>query len=135
VATRKKDWLNALYAQINDFNSKTFEWGTHDCCTFAAGCVLAVTGVDKMASYRGGYSTKQGATKKLNRAGGMEAALTKELGEPLQNILLAQRGDVVCFTSTLGDTAGICIGSQIAAAGLEGVVYAPMSQAFKAWRI
>ena len=44
---------------------------THDCCSFAADCVLAMTGVDKMAGYRGGYKSAVGASRKLAKAGGM----------------------------------------------------------------
>lgn len=128
------DWAAALYAQIDDFNSMPFVWGTHDCCSFAADCVLAMTGVDKMAAYRGGYKTAVGAARKLVKAGGMEAAITAELGEPIAPAL-AQRGDVVCFTSPLGDTCGVCLGSTIAAAGLGGITHTPMVQAFKAWRV
>ena len=135
VDTKIKNWQDALYAKIEEFNARPFAWGTHDCCTFAADCVMAVTAVDKMAAYRGGYSNAQGAARKIKKAGGLDIALTKELGEPLAITAMAQRGDVVCFTSALGDTAGICVGSMIAAAGLDGVTYTPMVQAFKAWRI
>lgn len=128
------DWQTALYAQIEAFNATPFAWGTHDCCTLAADCVLAMTGVDQMAGYRGGYKTAAGATRKLAKAGGMVAAITAELGEPIAP-LLAQRGDVVCFSSPLGDTCGVCVGSTIAAAGLDGITHTPMAQAFKAWRV
>ena len=128
------NWLNSLYAQIDGFNAMPFAWGTHDCCSFAADCVLAMTGVDKMAGYRGGYKSAVGASRKLAKAGGMLAAISAELGEPI-NPALAQRGDVVCFSSPLGDTCGVCLGSTIAAAGLAGITHTPMTQAFKSWRV
>lgn len=131
---RVNNWESILYAQIESFNAKKFAWGTHDCCTFAADCVKAITGTDKMASYRGGYKSALTAARKLEKAGGLEKAITAELGDPIAP-LLAQRGDVVCFSSPLGDTAGICVGASIAAAGLDGVTYTPINQAFKAWRI
>lgn len=134
MSKKTNNWLAALYSQMEAFNDKPFEWGSHDCCTFAADCVLAMTGVDQMAGYRCGYKTAVGAARKLAKAGGMEAAITAELGEPIDPVF-AQRGDVVCFSSPLGDTCGVCVGSTIAAAGLYGITHTPMAQAFKAWRL
>jgi hypothetical protein len=132
--TKINNWLAALYVQLEAFNEKPFEWGSHDCCTFAADCVLAMTGEDRMVTHRGGYKTAIGATRKMARLGGMEATITSVLGEPIAPAF-AQRGDVVCFTSPLGDTCGVCVGSTIAAAGLYGITHTPMVQAFKAWKV
>lgn len=131
---RQQNWAIALQSQISQFNEKQFAWGTHDCFTFAADCVKSITGVDKMAKHRGGYKTELGANKKLKRMGGVEKAITSELGEPISP-KLAQRGDVVYFASPMGDTAGICMGRVIASPMLAGVGFTPMSQAIKAWKI
>lgn len=131
---RKLNWAIALQNQITEFNQKQFEWGTHDCCTFAADCVLAMTGHDKMAKYRGGYKSLLGAQKKINKAGGLEAAITAELGEPKQ-ATYAKRGDVIYFISPLGATAGICVGSRIAAPAISGIAYTPISEAIFAWDV
>lgn len=132
--TKKTNWTLALHQQIAQFNDKPFAWGTHDCCTFAADCVLAMTGVDHLAAHRGGYKTAVGAARRLAKVGGIEAGMTALLGESIAPAF-AQRGDVVCFSSPLGDTAGICMGTHIAAAGLSGITHTPMMQAYKAWRV
>lgn len=131
---RNLNWAIALQNQITQFNEKPFAWGTHDCFTFAADCVQAMTGEDKMAKYRGGYKTELGANKKLKRMGGVEAAISSVLGEPIDPVF-AKRGDVVYFNGLLGDTAGICVGSKIAAPATAGVGFIPMSQAVKAWSV
>jgi hypothetical protein len=131
---RQQNWAIALQNQISQFNEKPFAWGTHDCFTFAADCVLAMTGEDKMAKRRGKYKTELGANKMLKKIGGVEKAITSELGEPIDP-KLAQRGDVVCFITPLGYAAGICIGSKIAAPGFEKIKFSPMTQAVKAWSI
>jgi len=131
---RVNNWAIALQSQITQFNEKQFAWGSHDCFTFAADCVKAITGVDKMSKHRGGYKTELGANKKLKRMGGVEKAITSELGEPISH-KLAQRGDVVYFVSPMGDTAGICMGRVIAAPAANGVLYIPMTAAKAAWRV
>ena len=131
---KKNNWTLALHQQITEFNDKPFAWGTHDCCTFAADCVLAMTGIDHLAAHRGGYKTAAGAARRLAKVGGIEAGMIALLGEPIAPAL-AQRGDVVCFTSPLGDTAGICMGTHIAAAGENGITHTPMVQAYKVWRV
>lgn len=134
MTAKKQNWAAALQNQITQFNAKPFAWGTHDCFTFAADCVLAMTGDDKMAKRRGKYKTELGANKMLKRLGGVEAAIASVLGEPIDP-KLAQRGDVVYFNAIMGDTAGICMGSVIASPTLTGVGFTPMAQAIKAWRI
>lgn len=131
---KKNNWTLALHQQIAEFNDKPFAWGTHDCCTFAADCVLAMTGIDHLAAHRGSYKTAAGAARRLAKVGGIEAGMIALLGEPIAPAL-AQRGDVVCFTSPLGDTAGICMGTHIAAAGENGITHTPMVQAYKVWRV
>ena len=106
------NWVHALHEQIEAYKTQPFAWGKHDCCTLAADCVQAMTGVDKMANYRGGYKTAAGAARKLAKAGGMEAAISAELGDSIAPAL-AQRGDVVCFSSPLGDACGVCVGGDI----------------------
>lgn len=135
MSNKKINWVQDLHAKVAEFNAKPFVWGTHDCCSFAADCVLAMTGNDAFKDYRGGYKTQFGANKRLKRLGGLEAATTKLLGEPLNNVAFAQRGDVICFAGPLGDTAGICMGATISAAGLDGLAQVPMNQAYKAWRV
>lgn len=131
---KNKTWLTALQNQITLFNAQPFVWGSHDCFTFAADCVLAMTGDDKMAKHRGGYKSELGANRKLKRMGGVAAAVSTELGESIDP-KLAQRGDVVFFTAVMGDTLGICMGSVIASPAQTGVGYTPMSQAIQAWRV
>lgn len=133
-AMKKLNWATALQNQITQHKATPFAWGSHDCFTFAADCVLAMTGEDKMAKRRGKYKTELGANKMLKRIGGVEKAITGELGQPIEPAY-AKRGDVVYFNSPLGDTAGICMGSKIASPAPTGIAFTPMSKAIKAWSV
>jgi hypothetical protein len=109
-----------------------FEWGTNDCCLFAANGVLAMTGIDYAQPYRG-YKTAKGALGKLKGIG-VEGVATKAWGEPIP-VELAHRGDPVLLDSGEGLALGLCIGHKIAAIGPKGVLYLPMAVAIKAWSV
>lgn len=67
--TRLSFWRPALAEYVNGCMSKPFAWGEHDCALFAAGAVLAMTGEDMAAPYRGHYKTLRGGLGLLKRKG------------------------------------------------------------------
>lgn len=68
--TRLDDWRARLAAEMDRQRRDPFVWGKHDCAIgFAAGIVLALTGEDLAAPYRGRYRTAKGAQKLLAEAG------------------------------------------------------------------
>jgi hypothetical protein len=136
--SRAADWPTQLAVYLTSVKGKPFAWAENDCCTFAAGAVLAITGVDHLGPYRGKYATAKGATRILTKAGGLHGWVVKCLGEPLARPALAQRGDVVLFETqdTFGPAAlGICVGAQIAAPGPDRMVLVPLTLATAAWRV
>ncbi|MDP2358022.1 MAG: hypothetical protein Q8M31_18425 [Beijerinckiaceae bacterium] len=58
---------------------KPFEYGKADCCTFACDWVLAVRGVDPMASWRGQYDSEAGAFRRIADRGGMIDCVSDEM--------------------------------------------------------
>jgi hypothetical protein len=50
---RYEDWPQRLVAAIEAARGRPFSWGAMDCCLFAADVVLAMTGVDYAAGFRG----------------------------------------------------------------------------------
>lgn len=70
---------------------KPWEWGEHDCCTFAAGWAMLCGHADPMAGWRGAYSSEEEARRIMEDAGGLVvlwsaalAALSRPEGEPQQ---------------------------------------------------
>ena len=118
---RLPDWPSRLVACIQAVQYTPWAWGRHDCCTLAADAVLAITGVDRMASIRGQWSDTAGAARVLKRLGGMRRALTTYLGPPLPGPQWAQRGDVVLISHAGRHSAGICIGAQVVGAADPGL--------------
>lgn len=110
-----------------------FAWGSHDCALFAAEVVLAITGIDLAAEYRG-YSTEAGAAKILKRQGGLEGIATRALGES-RSPLLARPGDVGLVMNDGRECLGVCTGATWHVPGTHGLVALPLSDAIKSWRV
>jgi hypothetical protein len=113
---RKPDWEARLAAYLEPLRLRAFAWGRHDCCTFSAGAVEAMTGVDPMPEFRGRYSTAIGSARALSRFG--RGTLDATLDAKFETVpaSLAQRGDIVMS----GGLLGICWGAVLFAVGREG---------------
>lgn len=113
---RLPDWEVRLAAYLEALRLRRFAWGEHDCCTFAAGAVAAMTAVDPMAEFRGRYTTAIGSARALRRYGAGTLAATLDIKFERISHALAQRGDIVMSHGLLG----IGWGSFLIAVGSEG---------------
>jgi len=113
---RKPDWETRLAAYLDPLRLRAFAWGQHDCCTFAAGAVEAMTGVDPMPEFRGHYSTLRGSVRALRSVGRGDLASTLDAKFEAVAASLAQRGDIVMSSGLLG----VCFGAFLIAVGREG---------------
>jgi hypothetical protein len=114
--TRKPDWEARLAAYLEPLRARPFAWGQHDCCTFSAGAVAAMTDVDPMPEFRGRYTTAIGSARALRRFGRGTLAATLDAKFERVEPAFAQRGDVVMSSGLLG----ICMGPFLVAVGREG---------------
>jgi len=108
MVTRLPGWEGALAAYLDAHSNSLFSWGELDCALFAAGGVLAMTGTDIAAPFRGRYRTAQGSARALRRfgAGALDATFDQLLGA--RPIGFARRGDLVMSAGAVG----ICIGAE-----------------------
>lgn len=130
--TRREDWPERLFALIEARRSTPFEWAVHDCCSFAAAAVEAMTGANPIADLE--WHDELSALRLLKDHGGIEALAAERLGEQVAPAF-AQRGDVVLHTLTGREALGVCVGDRFAAVGDVGVQLVPMSHAVTAWRV
>ncbi|WP_127109939.1 DUF6950 family protein [Pararhodobacter zhoushanensis] len=131
--TRIAGWETILAEQIEAARLRPFQWGVHDCATWAADVRAALTGTESAAqAWRGRYKTEIGAARALRRLGWPDLATGAEaaLGAPIP-VLMAQRGDVVMD----GQTFGVCVGASAAFVGETGLIYARLGQCSAAWRV
>jgi hypothetical protein len=137
---RFDDWPERLDQFVAGAIDKYFEWGSFDCCLFSCDAVLAITGVDLAADFRGSYSSELGAARLLAKYRGVEGIAWKVAAEHSileVPVLMAQRGDIVIMDGERGPTLGIVAphGDKALFLGVDGMAAVELSKCRKAWRI
>lgn len=132
---RVPNWRSALDAAVDAHRGVPFTWGRHDCSLFAADCVLAMTGEDPAARFRGRYKTPKGAAGALKRAGFASQV----------NVVAAHFSEIHSSRAGVGDIAivpkgelmslGIVIGPEIAVLTLAGLGVVPLTRASRAFKV
>jgi hypothetical protein len=129
---RLQDWPERLASVIDGAMNKPFAWGSHDCCTFANDCIIACTGASAWPELK--WHDSKSAAKLVREFGGLKASLDGYLTR-LESIALAKRGDVVIVDNGGREVVGVCIGSSIAAPGVNGLEFIPIDLAKSAWSV
>jgi len=119
-----------------------FAWGSNDCALFAADGILAMTGVDIAADFRGKYSDESSALLAIKSVCGgstvADAAVycAEKHGLPeWPRPLFAQRGDLVVFQNGASAAAGLVhlSGKHVAAVGENGLYRVSITSVVRAW--
>lgn len=127
-----------LAGEIEARAAVPFSWGRQDCCTLAADLVLAMTGLDPIAAWRGLYDDEAAAEALLAEAGGLEALAARQaaeagLGECHPRF--AQRGDVALVRHGNALAMGVVVGEAVAVPGPEGLVFLTPDCIQRAWSV
>jgi hypothetical protein len=128
---RLPDWEPRLAAYLASVRDTPHAYGKHDCALHGANAVLAQTGVDHGAPFRGRYKTELGAARALRRFGA--GTLVAEFDAHFATIspALAQRGDLVMAQGAIG----VCIGGEAIFAGDNGHQRIARAEWARAWRV
>lgn len=132
--TRVRDWPERLDALITSRQNWPFVWGTNDCCTFAADAVQALTGRDVMGHLRHQYATALDAHHLTGELGGLTAAVTALIGDPVDPIF-ATVGDVLLVDNEGREMLAVCNGATAVAPGKTGLMTFAAFQVLAAWRV
>lgn len=131
--TRFTDWPERLGAYVYAREQRPFAWGksSHDCCSFANGAVIAMTGADLMADIPD-YADEAAARSLL--AGGLAELIDARLGR-LKSKGLAQRGDLALAELRGVQTVCIVEGERIVGPGARGLERLPRKLVIAAWAV
>lgn len=128
---RVRGWESILHAELQAAKDRPFIWGEHDCVTWVANVILALTGTDYMAEFRGTYDSQLGARRLIKEIGGdLPGCVDGKL--PSIPVPMARRGDVVLYENALGICCGVKSFFITQADGLQGI---RTLQCEKAWRV
>lgn len=131
---RFHNWQTLLSDFFRERKYAPFQWGSNDCCMFAADAVLVQTGIDLAKDVRGSYSDPITAARILSEAGGVRGIATSVFGPPLP-AKMARVGDI-CVANNMGrDLLMVCGGLVAVGPGETGLMRVPMKQIEECWRI
>lgn len=129
---RYPDWPIRLNEYVAEAQKKEFKLGEHDCCTFAAGAIEAMTGKDWMPEFRGHYDDWKSAEDALDEIGydNLYKTLTKKFG-PAVIGQKGRKGDLAFYDGS----CGIVLGRYAMFLGENGYVYVLLRRLQRAFRI
>lgn len=133
LGQRFPDWPAHLNATIERARRTPFCWTRHNCASFAADCVAAMTGVHLHGQFEHMMTSSRRA---VLHSADLDLWVDQVLGaERRVPLPFCGRGDVVLLRTPAGPALGICTGITAAAAGPDGIAFLPMSEALCAWRV
>ena len=127
--SRFPDWRTRLVAYLSASVRLPFEDGKHDCALFLAGGVLAMTGQDFAAPYRGRYTTIAGGIRILRKDGYDDHVDLARAHLAQKSPAFANEGDGAVVQTEDGPSLGIVQGAQVYVLAPSGMVLVPLSLA------
>jgi len=150
MLTRHEQWETKLHQSIETHKAKPFAWGEHDCAISVCNHVLAMTGIDLAADFRGKYSSEEAAFHAIQRIWQGATTLEQVVEQlaakhsiPEIKPQYAQRGDVVLLDNPSPSTGlnrqalGIVHlnGHHVIVTGPDGLRLLRLAHVRRAWRI
>lgn len=130
--TRFERWPMLLDEYVAARTREPFAWGTNDCATFAFDWIEACTGEALLVVE---HDDAASAARAIAAEGGLQAGLAARLGEPLEYVLQAQRGDVGLVDIEGRQSIVVVIGDLAVGPGTDGLAAVPFSTMTQAWRV
>lgn len=132
---RTSNWPTALAKFIESRRHIPFNWRSNNCGFLVADWILILTGVDPVAEWRNLTPREFVRFIRGNKVTDLADTGTANYGWPQCPVAHAQRGDMLECTTERGPTLGVCNGATVAFPGKAGLIFHPVSQCSRAWRI
>jgi hypothetical protein len=135
---RLANWRMPLAKEFLQGQKRSFSWGTFDCALFACNCVLAETGEDPGASFRGGRYSTQAEAEALGSLSQIVEAVATQFRLPEIAAGHAGRGDLVLLDNRTVQGALAIVdlsGAYAVCPGSQGLIRVRRHRWKRAWRI
>lgn len=129
------DWQPRLITYLAEAGKRPFEDGVNDCALWLAGGVLAMTGTDYAAPYRGRYSTIRGGLRILRRDGFRDHIALAEHHLARKPVSFARPGDGAVVPVRGEMALGIVQGTRIYVLNQAGLALVPLTSAVAALEV
>ena len=132
---RKPGWRGRLHAHIEAARRLPFSHASgHDCASFAAGAVLAMTGQDHR-SWAGQYATYAAGLRRVRESGWLDHIDYVSAHFDAIPVAQAQMGDLAAVPGDDGLALGVVGGAEVFVLRPDGLATVPLTAAKKAWRV
>lgn len=129
-------WRLALMQYLGEVARRPVEMGRHDCGLFAAGAVLAMTGLDFAAPYRGRYRTMRGGLRVLRRDGYRNHVDLARAHFRALPVVDAMPGDLAVIPADAVPALGVVQGAGVYVLRVEGGLgLLPLTRAIEVLRV
>lgn len=132
---RVSDWYSRLFNLIIEKEHQPFKFGKNDCTLFGADVVLAITGVDLAASYRGKYRSLKGGMKLLKADGYTSNVDYLEKNFPETSLAFANAGDLCLINTEEGEAIAVLTGTVATGIGPNGLVRFPLEKISRTFKV
>lgn len=135
---RYPDWQMRYDVAIRAASDVTFEWGVHDCVTFAANVYDAVCDGDAALRMRDQFfwSGPVSAARMLKELGGLRSACERILGPADEAWLKLGKGDLIIAINPDGEEIlTVHDGYKLLAPGPVGLIGLPLRTALCGWSV
>lgn len=136
--SRCEDWPEKLELFIEEKRHQPFDWRANNCCFFACDWLAILTGKDPAHGLRERVTSDLSAARVLKQRGGVEGIAEAECKRrkwPDVPVPYAMRGDLMLIDTPQGPALGVCLGADVAFAGLGGVSFVTLAGCRRAWRV
>lgn len=141
--TRLPCWQCSLARFLIDNQNRPFAYGSFDCGLFVSDAILAMTGADLAAPFRGKYTSRAELLPLIRQYAGARSLralaerITSDYQMPEVPILRAQRGDLVLLKRARDYSLGLVDlnGRDIVVAFAHELRRLPIARASRAWRV
>lgn len=132
---RLPDYVSRLFDLIAIKENAAFDYGKNDCTLFGADVVLAQTGIDLAANYRGKYRTRTGGYRILKREGYVSHVNILEKHFEEIPVALAQIGDLGVVETETGISIVVILGRIAAGLSESGLVRFDVFECKRAFKL
>lgn len=130
---KKQNYIELLSDYMRQAQNKSFEWGVHDCATFAAGAIEVMTGDRIEFEDLRTVSFAEEVIIALRRQS-LRDRVTMILGQSI-HVGLASRGDIMLEEESTREALGVCFGEFSFFLAPEGLIPKATVGCALAWRV